>query len=70
MNYKRHKTKLHWIILCHKGCGWKDNANVPARWSVNTRRSVGYNTDIRKEVEAYNDESNQMEQIRMVRTQL
>ena len=56
MNYKRHRTKLHWMILCHKGCGWKDNSNIPARWSVSTRRQASYNVNIHKEVQNYYNE--------------
>lgn len=56
MNYKRHKTKLHWIILCHRDCGWKDNSNVPARQTVNTRRQARYNIDIPTEVQDYYNE--------------
>jgi hypothetical protein len=56
MNYKRHKPKLHWIISCCRDEAYKDHSNIPLRWSVNTRRSVGYNTDVRKEVQNYYNE--------------
>lgn len=56
MNYKRHKPKLHWIIDCCRDEGYKDQTRVPARWSVNTRRSAEYNVNIRKETQRYYDE--------------
>lgn len=56
MNYKRHKPKLHWIIQCCRDEGYKDHSNIPARQTISTRRSVGWNTNIRREVQSYYDE--------------